>query len=102
MLRSPLKPSAGSEDSNIPRKIGVAHLISFEDDHFASCDESPSTVSLLNDLKSSTIDRGQLFSVGTLGACNCPGTINRREFRRNKANLLNGGDLVSRAGFCHL
>src|SRR5258708_13561011 len=30
-----------------PRKSGVAHLISFEDHHFAGCDESPFTVSLL-------------------------------------------------------
>src|SRR5713226_7614192 len=38
-------------------------LISFEDHHFASCDESPFTVPLLNDLKSSTFDRRQLLSV---------------------------------------
>src|SRR5258708_15613985 len=85
-----------------PRKSGVAHLISFEDHHFAGCDESPFTVSLVNDLKSSAFDRRELLSVGTSDTCNCPRTINRRDILRNKANLLDRGDLVSRAGFCHL
>ena len=75
---------------------------SFEDHHFASCDESPFTVSLLNDLKPSTFDRRQFLSVGTSGACNRPRTIHGRKFRRNEANLLDGGDLLALAGFCHL
>jgi hypothetical protein len=40
---------------------------SFEDHHLASCDESPFTVSLLNDLKPSTFDRRQFPWV--LSAC---------------------------------
>src|SRR2546422_3651354 len=83
------------------RENRIRQLISLEDHHFASCDESPLTVSLLNDLKSSTFDRCQLLSVGTSGACNCPRAINRRKFRRNKANLLNGYGLLALAGFCN-
>jgi hypothetical protein len=62
----------------------------------------PFTVSLLNGLKPSTFDRRQFLSVGTSGACNRPRTIHGRKFRRNEANLLDGGDLLALAGFCHL
>src|SRR5206468_9586827 len=69
--------------------------LSAEDDHLSRQDESPSAALLLNDFKPSALDRRQFLAGCIASTRDGPCTIDRCDFRRDQANLLDRSCLLS-------
>ena len=73
-------------------------LFAREYDHFTCHNETPASGTFLNKFEAPAFDRREFPAIAVPGPRNDPRAVNRRQPRRNEANLVDRYDLLSDAG----